>query len=156
MSDEVSLSLLRDIHLPPPIIISSPFWTLILFSILFIFFLGYFLVKRWKKNGIKREALTFLKTYEMRFSKDKNAQKAAEEVSLLLRRVALSYAPRSEVAGLAGDAWLHFLGRETNAKMVEQLSYHLLVLPYDIHTKVSDLSPLFKFAKIFISTRRRR
>jgi hypothetical protein len=53
------------------------------------------------------------------------------EVSELLRRTMLAYAPRAEVAGLTGDAWLEWLDRDLDQpRFREGAGRSLLELPY--------------------------
>ena len=53
------------------------------------------------------------------------------EVSELLRRTMLAYAPRAEVAGLTGDAWLEWLDRDLDEpRFREGAGRVLLELPY--------------------------
>ena len=46
------------------------------------------------------------------FEQHGNAVAFSSEMSELLRRTMLAYAPRAEVAGLTGDAWLAWLDRD--------------------------------------------
>ena len=55
----------------------------------------------------------------------------AAAVSELLRRTMLAYAPRSEVAGLTGDAWLAWLDRDLqHPQFVSGPGRKLVELPY--------------------------
>ena len=52
-------------------------------------------------------------------------------MSELLRRTMLAYAPRSEVAGLTGDAWLAWLDRDLDQPRFQgDTGRKLLELPY--------------------------
>ena len=54
-----------------------------------------------------------------------------QEVSEILRRTMLAYAPRSEIAGLTGDAWLEWLDRDLpEPKFSNGPGRRLLDLPY--------------------------
>lgn len=100
---------LKDIHLPeaiswwPPAIgwWLSPVLTLLLCA--FIFWLYKYLTR---KTAIKTAKKQLLKIKQDNSSED--IQKLAS-LSELLRRVAISVAPRNECASLTGKAWLEYL-----------------------------------------------
>jgi Domain of unknown function (DUF4381) len=64
---------------------------------LLLLWLALHLIRRWRQNRYRREALTELARIE------------AAQFSALLKRTALSAWPREEVASLSGPAWLRFL-----------------------------------------------
>ena len=75
------------------------------------------------------------------------------KISELLRRVALVYFPREEVASLKGEAWLTFLSRTSKRIDFNQLRDYLLEFPYQAAREI-DLQPLFYGAKEWIKQRR--
>lgn len=100
---------LRDIHLPEAISGWPPalgWWllaVLIPFLIGFMYWLYKFLTR---KTAIKtaRKALAAIKQ-----DTGKDNSKKLGEISILIRRVSISLAPRNEAAGLTGRAWLSYL-----------------------------------------------
>src|SRR5690606_33417427 len=105
---------LRDLHLPeaigwwPP----APGWWLLLALLV----LGLVLAARasfllHRRNAARRVALAELARLKRDWDADRNPAALAASVSDLLRRAMLAYAPRHEVAGLTGRAWLEWLDR---------------------------------------------
>lgn len=106
-----SLLPLRDIHLPPPIgwWPPAPGWWLLIPAALLLFLAVTLFRRRKQGKAAQRNALRELGALQ------RNAGLAstekAQQLSILLRRVALSLYPREEVAGLNGPAWLDWLER---------------------------------------------
>ena len=103
---------LRDLHLPDAIgwWPLAPGWWLVLAIVAAV--LGYILwrlYKRWQFNAPRRFALRELARYEAAFLEHRDPVTLGKQVSELLRRGMLAYAPRDEVAGLTGEAWLAWL-----------------------------------------------
>jgi Domain of unknown function (DUF4381) len=102
------LSQLRDIHLPaavpwwPP----APGWWALVALLLIAAGLVYVIYARRRRNRWRGSALT-----ELARLRDASPQRLLREVSVLLRRVAISRFPRHDVAALTGEAWLAFLDR---------------------------------------------
>jgi len=99
---------LKDLHLPDPINWFPPAigWWLVIVLIPVLIALSYWLYRRLTRKTALKSAKILLIT--IKNSRMDNAQKLAE-LSALLRRVAISVAPRAETAGLTGQAWLAFL-----------------------------------------------
>jgi hypothetical protein len=102
------LSQLRDIHLPPPVPWwpPAPGWWALLAMVLILSALGgwiYVLRRRGRWRGAALEELARLRGAA--------PELAFRELSVLLRRVAISRFPRHEAAALTGEAWLSFLDR---------------------------------------------
>lgn len=102
---------LRDIHLPdavswwPP----APGWWM-LFALLVVIVLGYLFWRRWRAQGrVRREGLLELEQLAAAYQANQDSHQLVKEISILMRRLALSYYPRSEVASLSGEAWLQWL-----------------------------------------------
>jgi hypothetical protein len=109
--DENALPL-RDLHLPDAIgwWPLAPGWWVVLVVVAAA--LGYILwraYKRWQFNAPRRFALRELARYEAAFLEHRDPVKLGKQVSQLLRRGMLAYAPRDEIAGLTGEAWLAWL-----------------------------------------------
>lgn len=111
--DENALPL-RDLQLPEAIgwWPLAPGWWIVLAIVGAI--LGYVLwrtYKWWQFNAPRRFALRELARYETEFLEHRDPIRLGKQVSELLRRGMLAYAPRDEVAGLTGEAWLAWLDR---------------------------------------------
>lgn len=99
---------LKDIHLPDTIGWFPPAigWWLVAVLIPVLIALLYFAYQRLTRKTTLKTAKILLAT--IKTSPVDNAQKLTE-LSALLRRVAISVTPRSQTAGLTGQAWLAFL-----------------------------------------------
>jgi hypothetical protein len=100
---------LKDIHLPDTIGWFPPAigWWLVMVLIPVLVALLYWAYGRFtRKTAAIKKAKVLLLTIKK--SEMANAQKLIE-LSALLRRVAISVAPRAQTAGLTGQAWLAFL-----------------------------------------------
>lgn len=100
------LSQLRDIHLPPPVSWwpPAPGWWLLLTVLLVTALVLYWMVRRHRRNAWRRQALQ-----ELARLQGSDDATVASQLSILLRRVAISLYPHEEVAALTGKAWLAFL-----------------------------------------------
>lgn len=125
---------LRDLHLPdavgwwPP----APGW----YAVMLIALAGCLLLlrlylRRRARGAARRHALRRLEQLTAEFEQHGDAVAFSGEVSELLRRTMLAYAPRSEVAGLTGDAWLEWLDRDLDRPRFQgDAGRKLLELPY--------------------------
>lgn len=107
------LANLRDIHLPEPVSWWPPapgWWLLALLSLIVV--AGLFGLWRYRRRQTpRRAALAELARLRVDFQRNGDGTAVAAGISALLRRLALAYFPRNQVAGLVGDAWLQFLDR---------------------------------------------
>jgi len=112
-NDLASLERLHDIVAPPPV----PWWPpapgwYVLGGVLF-FLLALGLVawlQQYRANAYRREALRELDALE--------EKQQWQELSVLLKRVALSAFPRTEVASLTGESWMAWLNQHGGGKEV--------------------------------------
>jgi hypothetical protein len=125
---------LRDLHLPEAISwwpFAPGWWFLIALALLG---LGFLLRKWWQarsRGAARRYALRKLDVLLRGYEQHKNPVAFGAELSALLRRTMLAYAPRQDVAGLTGDEWLRWLDRD----LAQPVFYNgpgrqLLELPY--------------------------
>ncbi|SJM95679.1 DUF4381 domain-containing protein [Crenothrix polyspora] len=104
---------LRDIHLPEAISwwpLALGWWLLaLLIPVLLVF--AYRAFKRVTRKNAVKKALKIARKHLDSIEKDADMGSMQKlcELSVLIRRVAISVAPRAEVAGLTGRAWLEFL-----------------------------------------------
>lgn len=156
-SNHPALAHLKDIHLPEPI----GWWPLahgwfILFGVLLsaLFFAGWGIARLYARGRAKRRALLLIAEYEKHYQNDPNSQLTTARVSELLKRVALAYYPRVQVAGLQSEQWLTFLNETSTNLDFKQVRVELLELPYQ-PSKQYNLTQLFNLARTWIRQRRK-
>lgn len=125
---------LRGLHLPEAIgwwPLAPGWWVLI--AVLLI--AAVLLVRTWRSHraysAARRKALRQLEESRSAYAYHGDPVVLGAEVSELLRRAMLAYAPRAEVAGLTGDAWLAWLDRDLGeSRFARGAGRALLDLPY--------------------------
>lgn len=105
---------LRELHLPPPVgwWPPAPGWWLL--AALFLCALGWLLWRawqNWRRAAPRRLALAELARLQRTWQNERDVSALGARLSPLLRRAMLAYAPRAQVAGLTGQAWLAWLDR---------------------------------------------
>jgi hypothetical protein len=125
---------LRDLHLPDPVgwwPLAPGWWVLlglVLFGLLLLLRRAWV---RWRIDAPRRIALKELERLESGWRETRNPVLLATRLSELLRRTMLAYAPRKEVAGLTGHAWLAWLDRGLEERpFTEGPGRTLCELPY--------------------------
>lgn len=106
---------IRDLHLPEPIgwwPLAPGWWVLIVLAGIGLSWLLYRGIKAWIFSTARRHALGRLDAYCEDYAQHGNAVTLGTQVSKLVRRTMLAYAPRGDVAGLTGDDWLEWLDRD--------------------------------------------
>jgi len=109
--DENALPL-RDLHLPEAIgwwPLAPGWWIVLVLMAAALGYLSWRLFKRWQFHAPRRYALRELARFEAEYLEHRNPVLLGKQLSELLRRGMLAYAPREEVAGLTGEAWLAWL-----------------------------------------------
>jgi hypothetical protein len=125
---------LRDLHLPEitgwwPL--APGWWFLIALLVAGLGYLLYQSYANWRRNAARRIALRELARIQHEYKDGVDEISLAIELSELLRRTMLAYAPRNEVAGLTGGSWLRWLDQglddrpfsEGSGQNVESLPY---------------------------------
>jgi len=140
MSNGDALARLRDIHLPAPISWwpIAPGWyglMVLVISLLLAGFLGW---RFYRRGGAKREGLRLLLIYEKQAQQGEPSAVICAQVTELLRRVALAYFPRQDIAGLHGDAWIRFLNQ--TGKRIDFMPVRSLLLerPYQASASAGE------------------
>ena len=103
---------LRDLHLPEAIgwwPLAPGWWGVIAIVCVLGAIIGWHSYLRWKANAPRRYAMRELARYEAEYLVHRDPVTLGKQVSELLRRGMLAYAPRDEIAGLTGTAWLTWL-----------------------------------------------
>ncbi len=137
------LATLRDIHLPEPISWwpPAPGWWLLAATLILLLFLLWFGYRYYQRAAIKRAALNELSQIASHYQEQ--PQQLLQQLSQLLRRVALATQPRSSVAGLSEEAWLAFLDQFTDQQQFTQgVGRVLLHGPYQREIADFEAEPL--------------
>lgn len=150
-----ALAQLRDIHMPDPIGWWPPAvgWYVVAgIVILLLYGVIHYSVRYWMNGRSKRRALRILAEYQQAYMQSRDSQVASARISELLKRVALVYYPRLEVASLQGQAWINFLNQSSRALDFNLIAALLIECPYQPASK-QDLLPLFDLAEQWIKQR---
>jgi hypothetical protein len=121
---------LKDIHLPDAISWWPPaigWWLLVLLIPTLLVFSYWLYIRLTRKTALKTAKKT-LSAIKLNTELD-NTQKL-RELSILLRRVAVSLSPRTEVASLTGHSWLAFLDQSLSGAPFSQGGQVLITAPY--------------------------
>ena len=140
---------IRDLHLPDAVgwwPLAPGWWLLGAFVIVL---LGW-LLSRWlehrRRGAARRYALRQLDALAASYARDGDAVALGSAASELLRRTMLAYAPRSDVAGLTGEAWLEWLDRDLDrSHFVEGDGRPLVEWPYRSRDAEIDRSDVAAF-----------
>lgn len=150
---------LRDLHLPEMIgwwPLAPGWWFLIVLVTLSFGYLLYQSFAKWRRNASRRVALRELARIQTGFKHGVDETSLAIELSELLRRTMLAYAPRNEVAGLTGASWLEWLDQGLDDKPFSQGSgQNVESLPYrrpDVVVDDVDLEGLIGAVKTRLQT----
>jgi hypothetical protein len=103
---------LRDLHLPDAIgfwPLAPGWWVMLAIVAAVLGYVAWRLHKRWLSDAPRRHALRELARFEAEYLEHRNPVTLGKQLSELLRRGMLAYAPREQVAGLTGEAWLAWL-----------------------------------------------
>ncbi len=95
---------------PPPWVPQTPGWY-VLFALVAVGLVWFAIrsFRRWKANRYRGEALAALEGIESRLHDSKSRGGALAELPVLVKRTALSFEPRTDVAALYGEDWLRRL-----------------------------------------------
>ena len=103
---------LRDLHLPDAVgwwPLAPGWWGVIVIVAAILGYIAWRWYRAWQHNAPRRYALRELARCEAEYLRDRDPVALGKQLSELLRRGMLAYAPRDEVAGLTGEKWLHWL-----------------------------------------------
>ncbi|MNZ20232.1 hypothetical protein D3C78_372860 [compost metagenome] len=151
---EPSLDQMRELPLPmPPGWMPQTWGWLVLGGLVLLALLvwGGLALRRWRRNRYRREALAQLAGLQAAFEND---PQALRELPGLLKRVALSISPRSEVAGLRGAEWQAFLQNRCPTPLPANFAERLARLAYapDAQLRQLDAGELFAIARHWLET----
>jgi len=150
---------LRDLHLPDAVgwwPLAPGWWLLIVAAAIL---LGWLIVRAWQarvQSAARRHAMKQLDRYSRDYTQHGDAVRLGTELSELLRRTMLAYAPRKQVAGLTGEPWLEWLDRGLDrSHFVEGDGRPLIEWPYrERGTAIdrSDVAALVDAVRLRIAT----
>jgi len=108
------LNQLEPIMLPEPIgfwPLSTSWWMLIFMAVIILVAATWYYFEQKKRNAYRQEALQSLCLFEHLENSDLSPNQQIVEINSLLKQVALTAYPRTDVAQLTDQAWLDFLKR---------------------------------------------
>ncbi|MGH1461030.1 MAG: DUF4381 domain-containing protein [Neptuniibacter sp.] len=129
---------LRDMQLPEAISWwpLAPGWWLLM-CLLVVFLIAVFFTI-WKKlQDPRREAMQELLRIEQQYSEHQDKQLLVVECNTLMKRLALTLYPRSQVAALSGQQWLAFLRNSSGKLDISHLDI-LIHGPYQASVELSS------------------
>ena len=150
---------IRDLHLPEAIgwwPLAPGWWILIALLVISTIVL----LRRWYRSfargAARRHALRQLDAYSKDYLEHGNGVTFGTQLSELVRRTMLAYAPRSEVAGLTGEEWLTWLDHDLDRSHFATGDGHPLIeWPYrdpDSKFDKSDAGALVDAVRLRLST----
>ena len=133
-SDPASLLNLNDIVLPEAVNwwpLASGWYYLIGFLLLVLAWFIYKTIQGWNSNRYRRAALHQLQLLAIEIKDNEKRDAGLRQVPVLLKRIALSVYPRSQIASLTGKNWHDFLNSkvstasftEATAGVLDKISY---------------------------------
>ncbi len=156
MVDKATIAQLKDLH-EPQAIASWPWgwgWYGLGVAILILLLLGSYWGYRWyQRTAFKRQALKQLKLYKTQYQQQQDLHLLPALLNELLKKVAIHYFPRQQVASLTAEAWLDFLNRTVRKIDFYQVKPQLIMLPYQKMPVETDLARLFEYVRIWINQR---
>lgn len=150
---------LRDLHLPEAASwwpLAPGWWILIALALLGLAFLVRAWLKMRARGAARRFALRQLNEIVAEYQERKNPVEFGVQLSELLRRTMLAYAPRLDVAGLTGEAWLARLDEGLAQPVFSNgPGRQILELPYrrpDAELDVADIDRLVAAVRHRVAT----
>ncbi len=143
------LSQLRDVILPPPPGWWPPAfgWWLLIIAIIVVLSAAILIGRRLRRHYQTRSPVDDLDALLKL-----QPRKAVTELSILMRRIAITQYSRPAVAGLCGEAWLEFLDKSGNTQQFTRGPGRALVsAPYSA-VMPEHLEPLFDVCRNWVKT----
>jgi len=131
---------LRDIHLPEPISWwpLAPGWWISLLLIIALIVAAYIfipkLIKKLKHQPARKLAITEFNNIQRQYQSQQDNQSLVQSLSVLLRRICMTYDSRQSSASLTGQAWIDKLNSiNPQQSFSDELIDTLLTAPYQKH-----------------------
>jgi len=132
---------LRDIHLPPPVSWwpPAPGWWLLLVMVILGCLGLWLLIRKLRQPVLKKSAKAEIQWVISQYQQHQEKQLFIQQLSMAIRRIAMSYISRREMAGLTGTDWLHRLNTLVSSHQLSEQTMQLLSqLPYQKNPHISD------------------
>lgn len=154
MNDPLDLPL-RDIHLPDAVGLwpLAYGWWVLIFILLSMVLITVFLYYRNKRNRLSAITLAKKELAEIQdaFSRDNNSEQLVRQVSILMRRLAISLFPRTDVAHLTGQGWLNFLDQCVEGDPFSGGEGRILIdAPYRQNFESEDIETVVRYCSQWI------
>jgi len=144
---------LRDLHLPEPIGWWPPAmgWWLVLGFLIVMGIGAFLLIQRHRRATPLKRAFEALRELESRT--DMKAEERLQSISAIIKRFAMSIAPREEVAGLSGDAFFEWIKARINDQSFSSSRLEgLTTSPYRRVSQDLDLELLMSDCRQLLTT----
>lgn len=132
---------LQDIHLPESASfwpLALGWWILLVMIILVTTLLVIKAIKRARQKRYQRKILDKFSSLEKKL-KAKPSNATIAEINTLLRQLAITYYPRTEVASLTGSDWLCFLDESGSTHEFSRGAGRILIeAPYRLENQLED------------------
>lgn len=158
MENTDPLSQLKDIHLPDPVglwPLAWGWWVLLALIVISII-TGIYLWRRHRaRNHYRQLALIELQNARAQVDQDGELAHYLQQVSIILRRAALTGLPARYHANLKGEAWLQWLDAQSSGadEFGSGAGRALLTGPYEAHPS-ADIESLHQLAAQWIAQHR--
>ena len=155
MANSNLLAQLRDIHLPPAIGLWPIAWGWYLVVLVALIFFWGFYQYRYLISAytLKRQLLKELMRLEKKYQQEQKSSIALQEVAFFLKKAALQFYPREQIAHLYGEEWLMFLdstAKNLNSSSCQKLFKDSLYRP----VVTENVSEVFILAKRWLLQQR--
>jgi hypothetical protein len=141
---------IAEIHLPAQVSMWPPAygWWIVLLLILITLFAVFKLVQKWRKNRVQRNfALDELNAVDLEH------YAAWQQINEIMKRAAMVYYPRAQVAALTGEKWKTFLleglGKKGSAKTAE-FDDNWLNFAYTPKVNQQQVQSYHQFAQVWL------
>jgi hypothetical protein len=132
---------LRDIHLPDPVSWwpPAPGWWLLLCLLVIIGFLLFRVIKKIRQPVLKKSAIAEVEKLINNYQQHQNRQLLVQQLSMLVRRIGMSYMSRRHMAGLTGTGWFKKLNSLGSDHVLHEDTIDILSqVPYQRQPEIDE------------------
>ena len=146
---------LKDIHLPTqgvsvwPL---APFWWLLIILVMMgLSVLAWYWWQRPNKRSVQQPNIALQALADLQSQYHQQPLELLREVSVLMRRVALTRFGRHHIAGLTGKPWLVFLDKTSGQSVFEtRYAAYVTASPYQATADLSDMQGFLQAVRHWI------